>query len=139
MSDTGRVPLTQEAATETAQSDAKAITNPSRGSEVNIEVPYLDADNFLTDYFKIGTEWKDFDATFADEIDNIDSYIKSKIESKEIPNSQKAARDILKGIEKVNNLNKEKRSVVRLEVLSNYVEFLMKNDDLKSNLRRYNG
>lgn len=107
------------------------------GSQVEVEVPYLDSSNFLTDYFNLGTEWKDHDASFSKELDGIDSYLKSKITEGEIGNSQKAVTDILKGMEKLNNLSKEGRSVIRLEVLANYIEFLRKNDNLKSNLKRY--
>ncbi len=43
----------------------------------------------------------------------------------------------LKEIEKVTNMDKESRKVIKLEVLANYVKFLMKTDDIKKNITRY--
>lgn len=106
-------------------------------SDDKVDVPYTDAQNFIEDYFGLGTEWKDYDATFDGDIRKIDSYVKHKIAQGEIANDQKTVRELIKSMEKVNNLTKESRSVVKLEVLANYVDFLMKNDDLKSHLRRY--
>ena len=103
----------------------------------HVEVPYLDDKNFLDTYFGIGSEWHDVDAKFYPEVEKIDTYIKSKIEDGEIANDKTAVKDLLKGMEKMNNLKGESRSVVKLEVLANYVEFLMKNQTLKSNLKRY--
>ena len=103
----------------------------------HVEVPYLDDKNFLDSYFGIGSEWHDVDAKFYPEVEKIDSYIKGQIDEGVIANDKTAVTNLLKGLEKMNNLKGESRSVVKLEVLANYVEFLMKNQTLKSNLRRY--
>ena len=103
----------------------------------HVEVPYFDDDNFLTDYFKLGTQWRDADAVFNEDLHKIDVYFTDMIQSGEIANSKSAVLNELKKMEKLNNLMKEERSVVKLEVLGNYAEFLMKNTKLKSNLRRY--
>lgn len=121
----------------TEEHEVVAKNDPITDIADNVEVPYTDAKDFLENYFGLGTEWKDQDALFFTELTNIDTYIKYKIKEGEIENSQKAVKNILKGMEKLNNLKQEGRSVVKLEVLSNYVDFLMKNDDLKSKLRRY--
>jgi len=105
--------------------------------EDHVEVPYTDAPNFLEDYFGLGTKWKDADAMFDEDLHKIDTYISDLIQSGEIANSQKAVKDIIKRMEKLNNLTKEERAVVKLEVLGNYAEFLTKNQTLKSNLKRY--
>lgn len=110
---------------------------PQSEVEDHVEVPYLDADNFLEDYFKLGTQWKDADAIFNEDLHKIDVYLADLIDQGEIANSQSAVKEVLKKMEKMNNLTKEERSVVKLEVLGNYAEFLMKNDNLKSKLRRY--
>lgn len=102
-----------------------------------VEVPYLDNKNFLDDYFGIGTKWHDLDAKFYPEVEKIGSYIKSKIDDGELPNDQIAVKKMLTDMEKLNNLKGETRAVVKLEVLANYIEFLTKNDHLKSNLKRY--
>ena len=111
---------------------------PQSKIDDHVPVPYLDADNFLEDYFKLGTQWRDADAIFNEDLHKIDVYLADMIQSGEIANSQSAVLNELKRMEKLNNLTKEERSVVKLEVLGNYAEFLMKNTKLKSNLRRYN-
>jgi hypothetical protein len=120
-----------------AENKIEAISSPAQPVITDVPVPYLDSRTFLDDYFNLGTEWKDHDATFQKEIDTINTYLTEKIKTGEIENSQKAVTTVLKGMERLNNLSKEGRSVIRLEVLGNYIEFLAKNDNLKSNLKRY--
>ncbi|MBU2346625.1 MAG: hypothetical protein KJ888_20740 [Gammaproteobacteria bacterium] len=116
----------------------KVETGPIPEVEDHIEVPYTESKDFLEDYFGIGTEWQDQEMEFFNEVEIIDHYIKFKIKEGEIANSPKAVEGMLKKIEKLHNLQNEGRAVVKLEVISNYIDFLMKNEDLKSKLRRYN-
>lgn len=112
------------------------------GDEVQIEVPYLDYMNqngepFIVAEYNLGDTWDDPEGGFPNEVEAIEEFIERKIQSGEIANSVDAVKDLIKGMEKTNNLTKESRAVVKLEVLSNYVEFLTKNDNLRSKLRRY--
>jgi len=109
----------------------------SSGVEEKVEVPYTDSQDFLEHYFELGTKWKDQDNVFLEDLAVIDQFFKLKIKNGELENSQPAVKDTLKKIEKLNNLKGEGRSVVKLEVIRNYIEFLLKNDLLKSNLKRY--
>ena len=109
----------------------------SSGAEKKVEIPYLDSSDYLENYFELGTEWKDQDNIFFGDLNRIDNFIKLKIKNGEMENSQDSVKNMLKKMEKLNNLENEGRSVVKLEVMSNYVEFLLKNDLLKSNLKRY--
>jgi hypothetical protein len=137
-----RIPLTttiEEVITE----EPVAVKDVTTTGTDNVEVPYMDYEQthshpYSVDYFKLGDTWEDPAGGFPKEINLIETYIKGKIDSGEIANSVTAIRDLIKHMEKFNNLNKEERSVVKIEVLSNYVEFMMKNDKVKSNLRRYN-
>jgi len=115
--------------------EAKSVTETE--VDDHIEVPYTEATNFLEDYFELGTKWKDADMVFAEDLHKIDVYLADLIDQGEIANTQSAVREVLKKMEKINNLTKEERSVVKVEVLGNYAEFLTKNDNLKSKLRRY--
>lgn len=108
----------------------------------NVEVPYLDYESssghpFTVEYFKLGDTWQETIGGFPLEVQKIEDYIKEKIESGESANSINAAKEIIKKMEKVNNLTKEERSVIKIEVLSNYIDFLNKNDQIKRNLQRY--
>lgn len=115
--------------------------SPEQGV-VDVEVPYLDYEAskgkpYLAEYFGLGDRWNDREGGYPEEIAKIESYIKGKIESGETANSVKAVKDILKAMEKTNNLTKEERSVVKIEILRNYVDFMTKNGELMSNLKRY--
>lgn len=112
------------------------------GSEVDIEVPYLDymtqnAKPFMVSEYNLGDLWDDPEGGFPEEVAAIEDYIKGKINDGEIANSVPAVKQLLRTMEKTNNLTHESRAVVKLEILSNYVDFMTKNDNLRSKLRRY--
>ena len=109
------------------------------GSE---EVPYLDYERehnhpYSVDYFELGDTWKDPKSGFPEEVSLIESYVESQINSGEIPNSVTAIKDMIKGMEKMNNLNKEERPVVKIEVLTAYIKFLMEKAEIKKSVSRY--
>lgn len=117
-------------------------THTTEQSVVNIEVPYLDYEKssgkpFIAEYFNLGDRWNDREGGFPEEVRVIEDYIKEKINSGESANSISAAKSILKGIEKLNNLTNEERSVVKIEIIKNYIEFMNKKGELMSNLKKY--
>jgi len=119
-----------------SKNDAQATPNSG------VEVPFNDYEMehghpYLVDHFQLGDTWNDAVGGFPKEITTINSYIEGKIKNGDIANSVTAIRSLIRGMEKMNNLTQEERTVVKIETLSNYVEFLMKNDALKGNLRRY--
>jgi hypothetical protein len=123
------------------------IETPSRGNEVSVdavEVPYTDYKNqynhpYTVDYFKLGDRWQDPVGGFEKEVFLIENYIDNKIQGGEIANSVQAIKDMIKKMEKFNNIDKEERVIIKIETLAHYVEFLMKNEQTRRNLRRYHG
>lgn len=127
--ETANLPITKESHTEV---------------ETNVPVPYLDYEQsqgkpYLADHFHLGDTWNDPVGGFPKEISTISNYIEDKIRSGQSANSLSAVQQLLKGLEKVTNTTTEERAVIKLETLSAYVEFLMKTENLKINLGRYNG
>lgn len=124
---------------------AKEIKTPAVGGlSTDIAVPYSDYESqnskpYTADYFKLGDTWSDRAGGFPEEIGKIEQYIGGKIDRGEIANSVTAVTNLIKGMEKFNNLSKEERAVVKIEVLSNYAEFMMKNEETRNKLRRYRG
>lgn len=107
-----------------------------------VEVPFLDYQQehskpFLADHFELGDRWNDSEGGFPREIALIEGYLENRIKTGEMANSQSAVKEFMKSIEKLNNVSKEERSVVKIEILAHYVEFLMKNEKTKQNLKRY--
>lgn len=138
----GRIPLTNE----TTVADAQPGTPHTPASSVSdtIEVPYNDYSRehgkpYIADHFSLGDSWNDPQGGFPREVQQIEGYIFNKIESGEVANSVTAVKDLLKGMEKFNNLNHEERAVVKIEVLAHYVEFLQANERTKANLKKYHG
>jgi len=119
-------------------------SDSSTGSVTTVEVPYLDyatehSHPYLADHFTLGDNWNDPVGGFPKELATIETYINEKVESGEVANSVSAIKVLLKGIERITNLNKEERPLVKIETIAAYVQFLMKTDQLKTNLRRYHG
>lgn len=115
---------------------------PTRGTEVKEEVPYLDYEKehnhpHSVDYFQLGDTWEDPVGGFPEEISVIEEYLEKKIKEGEIANSVSAIREKLKSIEKMTNLKKEERPLVKIETMAAYIKFLMETDKIKYNLRRY--
>jgi len=138
-----RIPLTDNPV-EADKQPVSEIKNPARISNEEIPVPYLDYHNengkpYLVEHFNLGDTWDDPAGGFPKEIQTIEKYINKKIDSGLVPNSVTGVKEFLKGIEKFNNLTKEERAVVKLEVIAHYVEFMEKNEETRANLRRYNG
>ena len=128
----------QQSATEL---EAKAVKSDAISSS-NVEVPYLDYEKthgkpYLADLFELGDRWNDGMGGFEEEIKTIEEYLESQVTNREVENSLKSIEKRLKEIEKVTNMDKEDRKVVKLEVLAQYVKFLMKTNDIKRNITRY--
>jgi hypothetical protein len=99
-----------------------------------VEVPFLDYEStkshpYSVDYFQLGDNWD----VFGEDVKVIETYLKGKIESGDIANSQKAVERELKMMEKMNNVKDDERAVVRVGVLKSYIKFL---NDTK-NIKRY--
>lgn len=108
----------------------------------DVEVPYRDYENahgkpYVVDYFKLGDTWSERIGGFPQEVLHIKEYIDDKISSGEIANSVSAIKDLLKSLEKVTNVSKEERPIVKIETISAYVEFLNKKQNINHNLRKY--
>jgi hypothetical protein len=141
-----RIPLTDSEPTVDAPIHSDDPQAPIRTSEEtnSIEVPYTDymdttGHPYIVDHFSLGDSWDDPTGGFSKEVSTIEAYVQSKIKSGEVANSITAIKGVIKDMEKFNNLNKEERAVVKIEVLANYAEFMLKNEKTRSNVRRYLG
>lgn len=115
---------------------------PSVEGNAQVEVPYRDYEKehgspYIVEYFKLGDTWNDPQGGFPKEVETISNHINRLIDSGELANSVTAIKNLLKGLEKVTNVSKEERPLVKVETLSAYIDFLDKTEGIKSNLRRY--
>ncbi|NCN26005.1 hypothetical protein GW915_00365 [bacterium] len=107
-----------------------------------VEVPYTSyaaahATPFVVDYFELGDLWNDPSGGFPKEVSTLEEYFTKKIESGELENSTSAIKNKLKEIERLSNMNKDARKVLRVGTAAAYVKFLMDSEDIKFNVRRY--
>lgn len=108
----------------------------------NIEVPYTDYEGqnghpYTVDHYELSDHWKDVEGGFGEEVATIEDYMTGQIERGEIANSQKAIKQELKKIEKLTNMAKEERTVIKLGNIAAYAKFLMEADGIKQKARKY--
>jgi hypothetical protein len=120
----------------------RATVDPKVTQTTSSEVPYLDFETehgkpFVVDYFQLGDRWMDETGGFSKEVGMIESYFKDQVDSGELPNSVEAVKEAIKKMEKFTNVPKEERTVMKLETLSHYVEFLRQCAKTKFNLKHY--
>lgn len=131
--------------TQTSEASPEPVSAPAKQTTVsttNIEVPYMDyhhshGEPFSVSYFQLGDTWDSGIGGFSKEVNAIESYFMSKIASGELPNDVEAIKSRLKEIEKVANVAKEHRTVVKIGAVASYLRFLNDVDDIKGNIKRY--
>lgn len=121
------------------KAEAKIST---QGSTTTIEPPFLDYSRehgqpFVVEHFQLGDRWNDSSGGFFPEVTAIESYLAEQVTNREVENSLKAIKKRIKEIEKVTGMDKEDRKIIKLEVMADYVKFLMKKSDTYKNITRY--
>lgn len=124
--------------------DGKPLSNAPKDHvthsvDTGVEVPFTDYEQeynhpLAVDYFELGDNWED---GYSDEVGTIDMYLKKQVEKGELPNSIKAIKAEIKELEKINNLKKEERAVIKVGILAAYAKFLMEADGIKYKVRKY--
>ena len=127
-------PLPKEEPAETLPEAKEQLSQAT----VEAEIPYESYQEttgkpFIADCYSLGDYWE----PFSKEINTINSYVNRKIQTGEIASSQGAVKELLKGMEKMNNLRNEERTVVKLGVLAAYVKFLESSEEVKQNTIKY--
>lgn len=112
------------------------------GGETKVSPPFKDYVSqynhpYTVDYFGLGDTWEQKEGGFGKEVSIIESFIESEIDKGEIPNNIEAVKDVLKKLEKMTGIDKNERPLMKIETLAAYVEFLMKCDKIKFNIKRY--
>ena len=119
------------------------VTDTSIGSvDDNIEVPYSDykkmkSKPYTVDFFNLGQYWNDPSGGYQEEIEVIEDYFNSKIDSGKIANTVDAVKYELKEIERINNLTHESRIPVKIGVIKEYIKFLRHVDSINRKVTRY--
>jgi hypothetical protein len=112
------------------------------GTITKVEVPFSDYSRehgspYTVDLFGLGEHWTDGIGGFTDEVGAIENYLKEQVDNREIDNSLTAVKKRIKEIEKITGIEHEDRTTVRMEIIAEYVKFLMKKSDIHRNITRY--
>jgi hypothetical protein len=124
------------------QSEPPSISKEAVHTSNEVEVPYMDyettnAKPFSVDYFQLGDTWQDPMGGFEKEVGTIEGYLQGEIKSGKLANSLPAIKEVLKKFEKLNNVKNEERPVVKVSIIANYMRFLMDNEKVMGNLKKY--
>ncbi len=105
---------------------------------VDIEPPYTSYEgekhhSYLVDHYELG-ESKDL---FENEIKTIDGYFKDQAEHGKIDNKLSTIKSLIAKYEKMANIGKEERTVMKIAKLSAFVKFLRESEHINSEVSRY--
>ena len=113
--------------------------------ETDVEPPFLDYEKekgkpFLVDYYELGQLWNRRDMysnAFTDEVEGINEYLNYAIGKGDISNTVEGVTNELKRIEKMINVRPDQRKSVRIGLVKEYVDFLMKSEYIKKESAKY--
>jgi hypothetical protein len=122
----------------------KASTGPHTASQPQIEVPFTDYKveknhPYTVDHYELGQYWDDAEGGYNEEVSIIENYLISQVEKGEIENSLSAVNNRLKEIEKITNVSKNTRKILRVSTVAAYMKFLLDTEEVKNHLRKYGG
>ena len=124
---------------------APADKGVPRGIETDVEPPFteyekLEGKPFLVDHYELGSLWNEGDMYshgFADEVGDINTYLKHSIAQGDVNNTLDSVKGELKRIEKMVNVDKNSRKSMRLELVAEYVKFLLKSYNIKKETAKH--
>lgn len=92
---------------------------------------------YLSKYYDVENVWSDPSAGFKEDFDFINNYFKDKINKGEMTDSIEAVKDKMKWIEKLANIDKNERIVMKIEKTKAFIRFLKETDQIKVNGAKY--
>lgn len=113
--------------------------------ETKVEPPFLDYEKmegkpFLVDYYELGDLWDRRDMysnAFTDEVEGINKYLAIAIGKGDISNTIEGVTNELKRIEKMINVRPDQRKSMRIGLVKEYVDFLMRSEYVKKESAKY--
>lgn len=92
---------------------------------------------YLSKYYDVENVWSDPSAGFKEDFEFINSYFKEKINKGEMADTVEAVKDKIKWIEKLANIDKNERIVMKIEKTKAFIRFLKETDQIKVNGTKY--
>jgi hypothetical protein len=128
---------------ESAQ-QAPADKGVPRGTS-EVEPPFTDYQSqkgkpFVVDYYGMEGAWSRFDSKadqFLPEVQTMNTYMEHLIEKGDINNTTESVKNELKRIEKLVNIQPDSRSSMRMEIVAEYMKFLLKSEGIRVRSAKY--
>lgn len=121
----------QEAPEPTKPQVVKAVPQVSK-SDVEVPFTMYKAENklpFTADYLDIKLTWDE--AEMVDDVSAVEDYLTKLVMNGELENSSKAAKEKLKGLEKMAGIDKIESKAQRIIKLAEFVKYMEKLDQRK--------
>ena len=130
----------REAPQETTSTEpTKKVDTPQepKTQSIDVDVPFTayEATNhhpFSADYFELGDHWMEYE-----EVPQIEDYLKELVDKGTIANTQEAIKEKMRQIEKMVNIDKTERQVVRIAKIAAYVKFLKEASAIERSNSKY--
>ena len=78
-----------------------------------------------------------YSEAFAPEVDSINTYLKHAMDKGEVNNTVESVKNELKRIEKMINVRKDQRKAVKIGLVAEYVNFILKSENIKKESAKY--
>jgi hypothetical protein len=88
---------------------------------------------FIADHYELGNSYTEF----SDEISEIEGFFKDRADRGIISNDTKTVKDLISKYEKMANIGKEERKVVKIAKLAAYVKFLQQTKEIEKMVEKY--
>lgn len=110
-----------------------------RGVDVDVNPPFTEYEKmegkpYLVEHYELGTMWNRGDMysdAFNSEVLAINTYLEHMISKGEVNNTIESVKNELKRIEKMINVKKDARKSMRIGLVAEYANFLLKSENIK--------
>lgn len=124
--------------TEPPKEAVAVVQGPTEANIPKVEVPYTSYEQenhhpYIVDHYELGNSSSEFET----EIKNIDGYFKDQAEHGKIDNKLSTIKGLIAKYEKMANIGKEERTVMKIAKLSAFVKFLRESEHINSEVGRY--
>lgn len=114
------------------------VQGPTEANIPKVEAPFTSYEQenshpYIVDHYELGSSAREFD----EEIKNIEGYFKDQADHGKIDNSISTVKGLIAKYEKMANIGKEERTVMKIAKLSAFIKFLRETGEIERNLQRY--
>lgn len=124
--------------TEPSKEAVAVVQGPTEANIPKVEVPYTSYEQenhhpYIVDHYELGNSSSEFES----EIKNIDGYFRDQADHGKIDNKVSTVGSLIAKYEKMANIGKEERTVMKIAKLSAFIDFLRSTDNINKQVSKY--